>query len=132
MAKLYKTLFGLIMVGRLYHAFCGPDLPVFIASIPSEIDEAAIIDGASPFQVHNVICRCTAGDSTVIVTSAVGIYNDCGPLYFLPGSENVTAVNAVYIHEPVQLAVELVCGCARHYRSALIMFMFFNARSFRE
>ena len=29
---------------------------------------------------------------TVIVTSSVGIYNDfTGPLYFLPGSENVTA-----------------------------------------
>ena len=28
---------------------------------------------------------------TVIVTSAVGIYNDfVGPLYFLPGNENVT------------------------------------------
>ena len=28
----------------------------------------------------------------VIVTSSVGIYNDfVGPLYFLPGSENVTA-----------------------------------------
>jgi raffinose/stachyose/melibiose transport system permease protein len=66
----------------------------FMASIPSEIDEAAIMDGASPLQVFFSIILPLLKPAiiTVIVTSAVGIYNDfTGPLYFLPGSENVTA-----------------------------------------
>jgi raffinose/stachyose/melibiose transport system permease protein len=64
-----------------------------MASIPSEIDEAAIMDGASPLQVFFSIILPLLKPAiiTVTVTSAVGIYNDfTGPLYFLPGSENVT------------------------------------------
>jgi ABC-type Fe3+ transport system permease subunit len=52
------------------------------------------MDGASPFRVFiNIILPLLRpAIVTVIVTSAVGIYNDfVGPLYFLPGSENVTA-----------------------------------------
>lgn len=65
----------------------------FMASIPSEIDEAAIMDGASPLRVFFSIILPLLQPAiiTVIVTSAVGIYNDfVGPLYFLPGNENVT------------------------------------------
>jgi len=66
----------------------------FMASIPRELDEAAIIDGASPSRVFFsiVLPLLRPAIITVIVTSSVGIYNDfTGPLYFLPGSENVTA-----------------------------------------
>ena len=92
---IYKTLFGLIMVEVAYTMpFAILIFRAFMASIPSEIDEAAIMDGASPFRVFFsiVLPLLRPAIVTVIVTSAVGIYNDfVGPLYFLPGSENVTA-----------------------------------------
>ena len=52
------------------------------------------MDGASPLQVFFgiILPLLKPAMITVIVTSAVGIYNDfTGPLYFLPGTENVTA-----------------------------------------
>ncbi len=92
---LYKTLFGLIMVEVAFTMpFATLIFRAFMASIPSELDEAAIIDGASPQRVFFSIILPLLKPAivTVIVTSAVGIYNDfAGPLYFLPGSQNVTA-----------------------------------------
>ena len=92
---IYKTLFGLIMVEVAYTMpFAILIFRAFMASIPSEIDEAAIMDGASPLRVFFSIILPLLQPAiiTVIVTSAVGIYNDfVGPLYFLPGNENVTA-----------------------------------------
>jgi raffinose/stachyose/melibiose transport system permease protein len=92
---IYKTIFGLIMVEVAYTMpFAILIFRAFMASIPSEIDEAAIMDGASPLQVFFSIILPLLKPAiiTVIVTSAVGIYNDfTGPLYFLPGNENVTA-----------------------------------------
>lgn len=91
---IYKTLFGLIMVEVAYTMpFAILIFRAFMASIPSEIDEAAIMDGASPLRVFFSIILPLLQPAiiTVIVTSAVGIYNDfVGPLYFLPGNENVT------------------------------------------
>jgi raffinose/stachyose/melibiose transport system permease protein len=74
-------------------------LRAFMASIPREIDEAAIMDGASPLRVFSSIILPLLQPAiiTVIVVSSVGIYNDfVGPLYFLPGSENVTAQLTLY------------------------------------
>ena len=92
---LYQTILGLIMVEvAVTMPFATLIFRAFMASIPSEIDEAAIIDGASPFQVFFAIVLPLLRPAiiTVIVTSAVGIYNDfAGPLYFLPGNQNVTA-----------------------------------------
>jgi raffinose/stachyose/melibiose transport system permease protein len=92
---IYKTLFGLIMVEVAYTMpFAILIFRAFMGSIPSEIDEAAIMDGASPLRVFFSIILPLLRPAiiTVIVTSAVGIYNDfTGPLYFLPGTENVTA-----------------------------------------
>lgn len=92
---IYKTLFGLIMIEVAYTMpFAILIFRAFMASIPSEIDEAAIVDGASPLRVFFSIILPLLKPAiiTVIVTAAVGIYNDfVGPLYFLPGAENVTA-----------------------------------------
>jgi raffinose/stachyose/melibiose transport system permease protein len=91
---IYKTLFGLIMVEVAYTMpFAILIFRAFMASIPRELDEAAIIDGASPLRVFSsvVLPLLKPAIITVIVTSSVGIYNDfTGPLYFLPGAENVT------------------------------------------
>ena len=92
---LYKTLIGMILVNvALGMAFATLILRAFVASIPKEIDEAAIMDGASPLRVFFSIILPLLRPAmiTVIVTSSVGIYNDfVGPLYFLPGAQNVTA-----------------------------------------
>jgi raffinose/stachyose/melibiose transport system permease protein len=92
---IYKTLFGLIMVEVAFTMpFATLIFRAFMANIPRELDEAAIIDGASPVHVFFSIILPLLQPAiiTVIVTSSVGIYNDfTGPLYFLPGNENVTA-----------------------------------------
>ncbi len=92
---LYKTLLGLIMVEVAFTMpFATLIFRAFMANIPRELDEAAIIDGASPMYVFFSIILPLLQPAiiTVIVTSSVGIYNDfVSPLYFLPGSANVTA-----------------------------------------
>lgn len=92
---LYKTLFGLICIEvALAMPFAIVVLRAFVGSIPREIDEAAIMDGASPMQLFfNIIVPLLwPAIVTVIVTSSVAIYNDfSNPLYFLPGDANVTA-----------------------------------------
>ena len=92
---LYKTLLGLIMVEVAFTMpFATLIFRAFMANIPRELDEAAIIDGASSTRVFFTIILPLLQPAiiTVIVTSSVGIYNDfVSPLYFLPGSANVTA-----------------------------------------
>ena len=91
---LFKTLFGLILIELAFAIpFAVIVLRAFIGTIPREIDEAAIIDGASPmtlfFKVIFPLIRPAV--ITVTVVSAVFIYNDfVNPLYFLPGNENAT------------------------------------------
>ena len=91
---LYKTLFGLIMVETAFTLpFAILIFRAFIASIPAEIDEAAIVDGAAPLRVFFsvILPLLRPAMMTVIIVSGVGIYNDfASPLYFLPGAENVT------------------------------------------
>jgi raffinose/stachyose/melibiose transport system permease protein len=97
---IYKTLFGLIMVEvAVTLPFATLILRAFVGSIPREIDEAAIIDGASPLRLFTsiVLPLLRPAIVTVIVVSSVGIYNDfAAPLYFLPGSQNVTAQLTLY------------------------------------
>jgi len=97
---LYKTLLGLILIEVAFTMpFSTLIFRAFMASIPQELDEAAIMDGASPWRVFSsiVLPLLKPAIITVIVTSSVGIYNDfTGPLYFLPGSENVTAQLTLY------------------------------------
>jgi len=97
---LYKTLLGLILVEVAFTMpFATLIFRAFVGSIPSEIDESAIMDGASPLRVFFLIILPLLQPAiiTVIVTSSVGIYNDfVGPLYFLPGAQNVTAQLTLY------------------------------------
>ncbi len=97
---LYKTIVGLIMIEvAVTMPFATLIFRAFMASIPSELDEAAIMDGASPLRVFFsvILPLLRPAIITVIVTSAVAIYNDfTGPLYFLPGSQNVTAQLTLY------------------------------------
>jgi raffinose/stachyose/melibiose transport system permease protein len=82
---IYKTLAGMIMVDVAFSMpFAILIFRAFMGTIPRELDEAAIMDGASPLLRPAIV--------TVVVVSSVTIFNDfVGPLYFLPGAKNVTA-----------------------------------------
>jgi len=92
---IYKTIISLVFIEvALALPFSTLILRAFIGSIPREIDEAAIIDGASPTRLFFSIILPLLRPAivTIIVTSSVAIYNDfSNPLYFLPGAKNVTA-----------------------------------------
>ena len=91
---LFKTMPGLILVEIAYAlAFCVLLFQAFIASIPRELDEAAIIDGAGPvslfFKVVFPLLKPII--VTIVVVQSVFVWNDfANPLYFLPGDENAT------------------------------------------
>ncbi|MFL5734910.1 MAG: carbohydrate ABC transporter permease [Chloroflexia bacterium] len=97
---LYKTILGLIFVEvALGLPFAVLIFRAFIGTIPAELDEAAIIDGASPLRVFFSVIMPLLRPAvvTVIIVQAVAIYNDfAGPLYFLPGQDNVTAQLTLY------------------------------------
>ena len=92
---VFKTLFGLILVEVAFTMpFAILIFRAFMSSIPKELDEAAIMDGASPltlfFRVILPLLRPAV--ITVVVVASVGIYSDFVlPLYFLPGDANATA-----------------------------------------
>lgn len=91
---IFKTLPGLILVEVAFLLpFSVLIFRAFVASIPRELDEAAIMDGASSvrlfFSVIFPLLRPAV--ITVIVVATVAVYNDfVNPLYFLPGTENAT------------------------------------------
>ena len=91
---LFKTLPGLIMIEVAFGlAFTILIMRAFIATIPREIDEAAIVDGAGPlrlfFQVIFPLLRSVI--VTIVVVQSIFVFNDFqNPLYFLPGSANAT------------------------------------------
>jgi raffinose/stachyose/melibiose transport system permease protein len=97
---LFKTLTGLIFIEIAFGlAFCILLFRAFIASIPRDLDEAAIIDGAGPmrlfFKVIFPLLRSVM--VTVIIVQSVAIFNDfANPLYFLPGDENATVQLTVF------------------------------------
>ena len=91
---IFKTLPGLIMIEVAFGlAFTILIMRAFIATIPREIDEAAIVDGAGPlrlfFQVIFPLLRSVI--VTIVVVQSIFVFNDFqNPLYFLPGSANAT------------------------------------------
>lgn len=71
----------------------------FIATIPRELDEAAVLDGAGSFRLFfGVVLPLLRGVIvTVIVVQSVFVFNDfVNPLYFLPGAENATVQLTLY------------------------------------
>jgi len=97
---IFKTLHGMTLINVAFGlAFCVLLFRAFVATIPREIDEAAIIDGAGPirlfWQVVMPLLRPVM--ITVIVVQSVTVFNDfTGPLYFLPGEGNVTVQLTLY------------------------------------
>ena len=107
---LFKTLIGLTLVEIAFLLpFSVLIFRAFMASIPRELDEAAIIDGATGAQLfrHVIFPLLRPAIITVIVVSAVAVYNDfVNPLYFLPGNDNATVqLDALQLHRPDGLAL---------------------------
>ncbi|QLQ20636.1 MAG: carbohydrate ABC transporter permease [Exiguobacterium profundum] len=91
---LFKTLHGMVLIQVAYGlAFSVLLYRSFIATIPRDLDEAAIIDGAKSWQVFFKVILPLLKPVTVtlIVVQSIAIFNDfTNPLYYLPGKENVT------------------------------------------
>lgn len=91
---LFGSLPGLILVEVAFGmSFCVLLFRAFIGTIPRDLDEAAVLDGASPlglfFRVVLPLLRPVM--VTVIVVQSVAIFNDfTNPLYFLPGENQAT------------------------------------------
>jgi raffinose/stachyose/melibiose transport system permease protein len=92
---LFKTLIGLILVEVAFTMpFAVLIFRAFMSTIPRELDEAAIMDGAGPmtFFFRVILPLLRPAIITVVVVTSVGIYSDfINPLYFLPGTSNATA-----------------------------------------
>ncbi|WP_326824774.1 carbohydrate ABC transporter permease [Streptosporangium sp. NBC_01756] len=97
---LFKTMPGLILVEVAFNlSFAVMLFRAFIAAIPRELDEAAMIDGCSGLQLffRVVFPLLRPVTITVILTGSVAVFNDfVNPLYFLPGDDNATVQVTLY------------------------------------
>lgn len=97
---LFKTLHGMILIEVAYNmSFSVILYRQFVATIPREMDEAAIMDGAKPLDVFFKVIFPMLWPVTVtnIVVQSVGIFNDfVNPLYYLPGRGNETVQLTLY------------------------------------
>ena len=97
---LFGKLHGLVLIEVAYGLpFSILLYRAFIATIPRDLDEAAIIDGARPFDVFFRIVLPLLWPVTVtnIVVQSVAIFNDfTNPLYYLPGNANATVQLTLY------------------------------------
>ncbi|MDD3361224.1 MAG: carbohydrate ABC transporter permease [Hespellia sp.] len=97
---LYKTMPGMILVEiALQTPFTIMLYRGFMSTIPIELEEAAYIDGCTPFSVFRKIIfpLLKPVTATVVILDAVTIFNDfTNPLYFFPGKENLTVQVTLY------------------------------------
>ena len=97
---LFRTMPGLILIEVAFGlSFAVLLFRNFLVTVPRELDESAVIDGAGPlrlfFQVVFPLLRPVV--ITVIVVQSVVIFNDfTNPLYFLPGDQNATVQLTLY------------------------------------
>jgi raffinose/stachyose/melibiose transport system permease protein len=97
---LFKTLHGMVLIEFTYNlAFAVMLFRNFIATIPRDLDEAARIDGAKPWQIFFkvILPLLKPATLTIIVVQSITIFNDfTNPLYYLPGRQNVTVQLTLY------------------------------------
>jgi raffinose/stachyose/melibiose transport system permease protein len=132
--SLFKTLQGLILIEVAFGlSFSILLFRAFVATIPRELDEAAIIDGAGPLRVFfSVIFPLLRSVVvTVIVVQSVTVFNDfTNPLYFLPGDDNVTVQLTLFnFQSQFDTSYNLLFADILLITiPPLIMFMFFNRK----
>lgn len=131
---LFKTLHGLIFIEVAFGiAFCILLFRAFIATIPRELDEAAVIDGAGPirlfFQVIFPLLRSVI--FTVVILQSIFVFNDFqNPLYFLPGDQNATVQLTLFNFQSQFLTAFnlLFMNILIITIPMLVLFLFFNKR----
>jgi raffinose/stachyose/melibiose transport system permease protein len=105
----------------------------FISSIPRELDEAAIIDGANPMQLffRVVFPLLKSVIVTAVILNSVFVFNDfVNPLYYLngPGNETVQLTlfnfNGQYVSHYNLLFMDILLVTV----PMVIMFAIFNKR----
>ncbi|MGP3960618.1 carbohydrate ABC transporter permease [Nonomuraea sp. 3N208] len=131
---LFKTLHGLILVEVAYGlSYAVLLFRAFIAAIPRELDEAAMIDGCTGFTLffRVIFPLLKPVTITVILTSSVAVFNDfVNPLYFLPGDDNATVQLTLYNFQSLYntqwnlLFMDIVLITI----PPLLMFVFFNRK----
>ena len=131
---IYKTMFGMVMVEiALQTPFTIMLFRGYMASIPTELEEAARIDGCNPWQVFIQIINPLLKPirATVIILTAVTTFNDfTNPLYFLPGADNTTVQLTLYNYKGKfsssynMLFADIILITI----PMLILFIFFNKR----
>ncbi len=129
---LFKTLPGMILIEATFGlSFCILLFRAFVATIPKELDEAAIIDGAGPMRLFFTVVLPLLRPVmiTVVVVQAVAVFNDfTGPLYFLPGDQNATVQLTLYNFQSQSLSQYnlLFMDILLITIPPLIMYLFFN------
>jgi raffinose/stachyose/melibiose transport system permease protein len=131
---IFKTLPGLILVEIAFNmSFAVLLFRAFIAAIPREIDEAAIIDGAGGFSLffRVIFPLLRPVTITVILTTSVFVFNDfVNPLYFLPGDKNATVQLTLY-NFTSQFSTQynlLFANIVLITVPPLVLFIFFNRK----
>jgi raffinose/stachyose/melibiose transport system permease protein len=133
-AGLFKTMPGLILIEIAFGLpFCILLFRAFMSSVPRDLDEAAVVDGAGPLRVFFSIIFPVLRSAmiTVIILQSVFVYNDFqNPLYFLPGTENAT-VQTTLLNFQSQFTSQynlLFANILLVTIPPLIMFIFFNRK----
>jgi raffinose/stachyose/melibiose transport system permease protein len=131
---LFKTMIGLVLIEIAYGIpFCVLLFRAFISTVPRELDEAAVVDGAGPVQIffRVIFPVLRSVIMTVIILQVVRVYNDFEhPLYFLPGTQNAT-VQVTLLNFQSQFLTRYDLLFATILLVAippLIMFIFFNRK----
>nr|WP_231748018.1 carbohydrate ABC transporter permease [Auraticoccus cholistanensis] len=129
---LFKTIPGMVLINATFGlSFCVLLFRAFVSTVPRELDEAAIIDGAGPMRLFFTVVLPLLKPVviTVVVVQAVAVFNDfTGPLYFLPGDENATVQLTLYNFQSQVLSQWnlLFMDILLITLPPLVMYIFFN------
>ena len=129
---LFATMPGLILVEVAFGlSFTILLFRAFISTIPRELDEAAILDGAGPlrlfFRVVLPLLRPVL--VTVVLVQSVAIFNDFQtPLYFLPGDAGATVQLTLFTFQGQSLSSYnlLFMDILLITIPPLVLYLFFN------
>jgi raffinose/stachyose/melibiose transport system permease protein len=131
---LFKTMAGMILIEVTINIpFTTMLYRSYMASVPIELEEAARIDGCSPFSTFRrvIFPLLQPVSATIIILNSVGVFNDfVNPLYFLPGSKNVTVQLTLYnyIGQSGNSYQLLFSDAILITLPMLILFIFFNRK----
>jgi raffinose/stachyose/melibiose transport system permease protein len=105
---LFGTLPGMILIEATFGlSFSILLFRAFVGTIPRELDEAAVLDGAGPFTLFFRVILPLRRPVVVTlgVVMAVTVFNDfAGPLYFLPGNEHATVQLTLFTFQSQNLS----------------------------